>query len=109
MISIYKLTKEDFETIFAIKFREDESTFFFFADGEWEEDTDKIDAESEEFIFGDLVDVSSLNGLDLGESVDISEGTITCLANFENLGSVEESSEAIIGFLDSYAKMIDMV
>lgn len=102
MISIYKVSKEEFSTIFAIDFSEDESTFFFFVDGEWEEDPDKVDTESKEFIYGESVDVNSLKDLGLGENVELSEGgSITCLANFENSGNVLE-------FLESYSQILDM-
>lgn len=104
MISIYKVAKEDFTTIFAIDFSDEDATFFFFADGEWEEDSDKADTESNDFIYGESVDVNSLEDLDLGGSLELSEGgSITCLVNFEN------DDGNVIEFLDSYAKMMEMV
>ncbi|MDO5849520.1 MAG: hypothetical protein Q4P18_08285 [Methanobrevibacter sp.] len=110
MISIYKVSKEGFKTIFAIDFLEDEASFFFFIDGEWEEDHEKVDTESMEFIYGELVDVNLLKDLDLGEKIELPDGgSITCLANFDNMGNLEENSQHVIEFLDSYAKMMDMV
>lgn len=110
MISIYKVSKEEFKTIFAIDFLEEKASFFFFVDGEWEEDYENVDTESMEFIYGELVDVNLLHSLDLGEKIDLPEGgSISCLANVPNLGSLEETSENVINFLDSYAKMVDMV
>lgn len=104
MISIYKVVKEDFTTMFAIDFSDEDATFFFFADGEWEEDSDKADTKSMEFIYGESVDVNSLKNLDLGESVELSEGgSITCLVNFDN------NDGNVLEFLDSYAKMMEMV
>lgn len=104
MISIYKVVKEDFTTMFAIDFSDEDATFFFFVDGEWEEDSDKADTKSMEFIYGESVDVNSLKNLDLGESVELSEGgSITCLVNFDN------NEGNVLEFLDSYAKMMEMV
>lgn len=104
MISIYKVVKEDFTTMFAIDFSDEDATFFFFVDGEWEEDSDKVDTESKEFIYGESVEVNSLKNLDLGESVELSEGgSITCLVNFDN------NDGNVLEFLDSYAKMMEMV
>lgn len=103
MISIYKVVKEDFTTMFAIDFSDDDATFFFFVNGEWEEDLDKADTQSTEFIYGESVDVNLLKNLDLGRSVDLSEGgSITSLINFDNKGG------DVIGFLDSYSKMMEM-
>ena len=104
MISIYKVVKEDFTTMFAIDFSDEDATFFFFADGEWEEDSDKADTESMEFIYGESVEVNSLKNLDLGESVELYEGgSITCLVNFDN------NDGNVLEFLDSYAKLMEMV
>lgn len=104
MISIYKVVKEDFTTMFAIDFSDEDATFFFFVDGEWEEDSDKADTKSMEFIYGESVEVNSLKNLDLGESVELSEGgSITCLVNFDN------NDGNVLEFLDSYAKMMEMV
>lgn len=104
MISIYKVVKEDFTTMFAIDFSDEDATFFFFVDGEWEEDSDKADIKSMEFIYGESVEVNSLKNLDLGESVELSEGgSITCLVNFDN------NDGNVLEFLDSYAKMMEMV
>ena len=104
MISIYKVVKEDFTTMFAIDFSDEDATFFFFVDGEWEEDSDKADTKSMEFIYGESVDVNSLKNLDLGESVELSEGgSITCLVNFDN------NEGNVLEFLDSYSKMMEMV
>lgn len=103
MISIYKVVKEDFTTMFAIDFSDDDATFFFFVDGKWEEDSDKADTKSMEFIYGESVDVNSLKNLDLGGSVELSEGgSITCLVNFDN------NDGNVVEFLDSYAKMMEM-
>ena len=104
MISIYKVVKDDFTTMFAIDFSDEDATFFFFVDGEWEEDSDKADTKSMEFIYGESVDVNSLKNLDLCESVELSEGcSITCLVNFDN------NEGNVLEFLDSYAKMMEMV
>lgn len=104
MISIYKVVKEDFTTMFAIDFSDEDATFFFFVDGEWEEDSDKADTKSMEFIYGESVEVNSLKNLDLGESVELYEGgSITCLVNFDN------NDGNVLEFLDSYAKMMEMV
>lgn len=104
MISIYKVVKEDFTTMFAIDFSDEDATFFFFVDGEWEEDSDKADTKSMEFIYGESVEVNSLKNLDLGESVELYEGgSITCLVNFDN------NDGNVLEFLDSYAKLMEMV
>ena len=64
----------------------------------------EINTESKEFIYGESVEVNSLKNLDLGESVELSEGgSITCLVNFDN------NEGNVLEFLDSYAKMMEMV
>lgn len=107
MISLYKITKEGFKTIFAIDFLDDMAKFFFYVDGQWEEDTEKIDTESMEFIYGEQTDINLLKSLDLSEKIELPDGgTIVCLARFENLGILEENSDSVRAFLESYAEMM---
>ncbi len=104
MLSIYKFSKEDFNTIFAISFSENDHKLFFYVDGTWEEDLETVD-----FIYGEKIDINSLKSLDLAENLELSDDVlITCLGRFDNLGESEEDSNNIHTFLDSYSQMMKL-
>lgn len=108
MLSIYKVSKSGFKTIFAMEFDE-KPIFFFYLHGEWVKDCDDVDIKKMAEVYGETVDLELLNDLELGEVLDLNDGgKITCLTKFEDLESLEDNSTEILEFLDSYAKIMHM-
>lgn len=99
MVSIYKVSKEDVNTIFAVDFLSN-PVLYFFENSEWVKDDDNITNDSIAEIYGGDVTLDDLKTLELGEGSKIPDGDITCLTKMEEL------SENVEEFLNTYAEII---
>ncbi|WP_303295238.1 hypothetical protein [Methanobrevibacter woesei] len=90
MVSIYKVSKEDVNAIFAVDFAAS-PVLYFFENSEWVKDDDNITNDSIAEIYGGNVTLDDLKTLD---------GDITCLTKMEEL------SENVEEFLNTYAEII---
>lgn len=99
MVSVYKVSKEDVNTIFAVDFLQT-PVLYFFENGEWVKDDDNISDNSIAEIYGGDVSLDDLKELSLGESSQIPDGLITCLTK------MEEVSQEVEEFLETYAEII---
>lgn len=99
MVSIYKVSKEDVNAIFAVDFVAS-PVLYFFENSEWVKDDDNITNDSIAEIYGGDVTLDDLKTLELGEGSKIPDGDITCLTKMEEL------SENVEEFLNTYAEII---
>ncbi len=99
MVSIYKVSKEDVNAIFAVDFATT-PILYFFENSEWVKDDDNITNDSIAEIYGGDVTLDDLKALELGEGSKIPDGDITCLTKMEEL------SEDVEEFLNTYAEII---
>ena len=99
MVSIYKVSKEDVNAIFAVDFVAS-PVLYFFENSEWVKDDDNITNDSIAEIYGGDVILDDLKALELGEGSKIPGGDITCLTKMEEL------SEDVEEFLNTYAEII---
>ena len=108
MLSVYKISKSGFKSIFAMEI-DSEPNFFFFIDCNWVNSRDGVDIQKMIDVYGSPIDSMLLADLDIGSVIDMGDGgKIKCLANFEDLESLERHSQEVIDFLSSNAILSDL-
>lgn len=108
MLSVYKISKGGFKSIFAMEINENPN-FYFFIDGNWISSKDDVDVFKMIDVYGTPIDSMLLADLDIGSIIDMCDGgKIKCLANFKDLEALEHHSKEVIEFLSSNAKLSDL-